>query len=171
MRPFVLTLSLLLTFNISQAQSSAVDKLFDKYALEEGFSSVHITKHMFELFAEKNMAMEESEAMQEAISGIESIKILTIEDSVLNHQINFYDEIGKDIPFDEYKTLLVVKETGQHLRMMIKESNGKISEFLMLGGGDDNVLINIIGEIDLDEILKISQAIDVEGMQDLKGVR
>ncbi|MBN1952189.1 MAG: DUF4252 domain-containing protein [Bacteroidales bacterium] len=168
MKNLILFIGALLIAGSSLAQTPAVDKLFDKYAYKDGFTTVLISKHMFELFAEKNMADKESEAMREAISGLESIRILTVEDSALNSRINFFSEIGQEIPFSEYETLLTVKESNQQMRMMIKEKNGQISEFLMLSGGSDNVLISIVGIIDLESIAKISGAIDMEKLQELE---
>jgi hypothetical protein len=140
------------------AQKTPIDKLFDKYAYKDGFSTVFISKHMFELFTSQNESNEDSEELKNAIIGLESIRVLTIEDSTLNSQINFFKEIGSQIPFDEYTTLMVVKEEDVDLRMMIKEKDGKIIEFLMLGGGDDDILISIMGNVNLSSISKISNA-------------
>jgi hypothetical protein len=152
MKSIFIIILVAITANVSIAQSTAIDKLFDRYAYKEGFTTVFISKHMFELFATKDLAQQDSKEMKDAISGLESIKILTVEDSILNRSLNFFNEIGNQIPFEEYTTLMVVKEKNQDLRMMVKEKNGKIVEFLMLGGGSDNLLISIIGEIDLNSI-------------------
>jgi len=46
--------------------------------------------------------------------------------------------------------------------MMVRESGeGRISEFLMIGGGNDNVLISIVGDIDLKSISKISGGLNL----------
>ena len=148
-------------------QKTAIDKLFDKYAYKDGFSTIYISKDMFELFTVQNEYNEDPEELKDAIVGLESIRILTIEDSTLNTQINFFKEIGSQIPFEEYTTLLVVKEEGTDLRMVVKKENGLITEFLMLGGGDDDILISIIGNVNLNSISKISNA--VMEMQDLNG--
>ena len=168
MKSTIIILVIFLSANVTFAQNTAVDKLFDKYAYKEGFTTVFISKQMFELFAKKDLASQDSKELENAISGLKSIKILTIEDSTINRSINFFDEIGKEIPFEEYTTLMVVKEKNQDLRMMVKEKNGKIVEFLMLGGGNDNLLISITGEIDLNSISKISKAIDVQGLNNLE---
>jgi hypothetical protein len=137
------------------AQSSAIDKLFDKYSKREGFSSVNITKDMFELFSEGKKDMVNAE-VDKAITGLRSIRILTVQDPELNKNINFFDEIGKQIPMEEYTPLMTVSEKNQEMRMMVKKREGKITEFLMISGGKDNVLISITGDIDLGSISKIS---------------
>lgn len=45
-----------------------------------------------------------------------------------------------------------------------------ITEFLMIGGGKDNVLICITGNIDLKSISKLSKAMDIEGMENIEKV-
>ncbi len=161
----VITLLFFISVSNIIAQKTPIDKLFDKYAYKDGFSTVFISKHMFELFANQDENNEDPEELKKAIVGLESIRILTIEDSTLNSQINFFKEIGSQIPFDEYTTLMVVKEEDVDLRMMIKEEDGKIIEFLMLGGGDDDILISIIGTVDLNSISKISDAaMKMEGL-------
>jgi hypothetical protein len=40
----------------------------------------------------------------------------------------------------------------------------------MIGGGSDNVLICITGNIDLKSISKLSKAMDIEGMENIDKV-
>ena len=152
------------------AQKTAVDNLFDKYAYKDGFTTVFISKDMFRLFASIKGEDAPSEELMKAIAGLKDIKILTSETPNVN--INFFNEIGNQIPFEEYTNLMVVKEEDQEIRMMIKEKNGAINEFLMLGGGEDNILISITGDIDLKSIIQLSQTIDdLENLKKLKGAQ
>jgi hypothetical protein len=145
----------------ARAQKSPVDAIFEKYANKEGFTTVMISKYMFRLFA--NMDVNQDDFMK-TIAGLESIKILTVEDSVLNSKINFYKEIINEIPLEEYKELMVVKKKGQDLKMLVREKNGQISEFLLIGGGNDNVLISIVGKLNLESISKLSKEMNIQGM-------
>ena len=153
------------TAQFAIAQNKPIDRLFEKYADREGFTTVFISKDMFKLFAKLDSG--NSDEFTKAVAGVEGIKILTAEGTDLNHKINFFDELRNQIPFNEYSTLLSVKEKGQELRMMVKEEGGRITEFLMLGGGDDNVLISIVGDIDLNSISKISGGLNIQGLQNL----
>ncbi len=168
MRGIIIFLIIVLSSNLSFAQTNPIDELFDKYGYEDGFTTVFISKYMFELFSKKNVAEDDSEEMQNAISGLESIRILTMDEENENTSINFFKEIGKQIPFENYNMLMVVKEKDQELRMMTREVNGKIVEFLMLGGGKDNLLISILGKIDMESIAKISESIDIDGLKNLE---
>ena len=148
------------------AQKSPVDAIFDKYAEREGFTTVIISKYMFSLFANSESKNNKDEFSQ-IISGLESIKILSVEDSLLNTRINLYKEFINDIPLDKYNQLMVVKEKSQDIRMMVRESNGKILEFLMIGGGLDNFVISINGNIDLESIAKLSKAMNIKELENV----
>lgn len=167
-RIIIIITSIFVFVNGSLAQQSAVDKLFEKYAFKDGFSTVFISKAMFELFINQNETKQDPKELEEAITGLESIKILTIEDSTLNKKIDFFAEVGNQIPFEEYTTLMMVKEKDSQLRMVIKKHNNKISEFLMLSGGNDNVLISIKGNVNLNSISKISDAIEIQKLKKME---
>jgi hypothetical protein len=159
--------SLIFSLN-SFSQNSPVDKLFEKYANKDGFTTVNISKYMFGLFAKKNT--DPRDDFGKVINGLESIRILTVEDSVLNSTINFYKEIIKELPLDQYKELMSVKEKDQDLKMLINEKHGRITEFLMIVGGKDNVLIYITGNINLASLAEISKNMNIQGLDKLDNI-
>jgi len=148
------------------AQNTSVDKIFDRYAEKEGFTTVIISKQMFSLFA--NTASKNNEDdFSKIITGLESIRILSIDDSILNSKINLYKELIKDFPLDKYEQLMVIKEKGQDIRMMVRKENVRIIEFIMIGGGNDNFLICITGKLDLDAISKLSNTMNIKGLDNV----
>jgi hypothetical protein len=147
----------------SYSQKSPIDAIFDKYSEKDGFTTVYISKSMFSLFANKDS----KDDFGKIIAGLESIKILSVEDSVLNTKINLYKELVKDLPLDKYEQLMVVKEKDEDMRMMIRKANGKILEFLMIGGGKDNFLISITGNLDLNSIAKLSKEMNIKELENV----
>ena len=153
------------------AQNRAVDRLFDKYAGREGFTTVYISKYMFTMFANMDDAEDEDlEEMQEVFGKLDGIRILAVEDeNLLGKGLNFYDEIMKDLDRSDYKELMVVKDAESDVVFLAREENGKIIELLLIVGGDtDNALIAITGEINLNTIGRISQSMDIEGIEKLE---
>ncbi|CAN0298878.1 unnamed protein product, partial [Chrysoparadoxa australica] len=61
---------------IGSAQNSVVQQLFDKYSGQEGFTSVHISSYMFELFSKFD---QEDKELQEITRSLKSIKILAMD--------------------------------------------------------------------------------------------
>jgi hypothetical protein len=152
----------------SFSQNSPVDKLFEKYANKDGFTTVTISKYMFSLFAKKNADTKDN--FGKVINGLESIRILTVEDSILNLTINFYKEIIKELPFDQYKELMSVKTKDQDMKMLINEKDGRITEFLMIVGGGENVLIYITGNINLASLAELSKDMNIQGLDKLDNI-
>jgi hypothetical protein len=155
------------------AQQSPVDKLFDKYAGQDGYTTVYITKYMFSMFAQMNDEdSEDSEELGKVLGKLDNIKILAVDDeSYIEGQVNFYDEIMKELPMNEYNELMVVKEKDSDVIFLAREKDGVIVELLLIASGSsnsDNVLISIQGVIDLENIAKISHGLGIEGMESLE---
>ena len=155
----------------SMAQKDPVDRLFDKYSEQDGITTVYISSKMFSLFAEIDP---DDKELQDMMNGLKSIRILAVDDeSEIGNTINFYKEVMKDLPVDKYEELMVVKDSGQDLKFLIREEDGRVVELLLVGGGasaGDNVLISIRGLIDMKNIAKIGKALDVEGLENLEKI-
>lgn len=162
-----LSLLLLLTlFTLtSKGQAGAVDDLFEKYAGKSGFTSVMISSKMLGLFATKES---DDEELNNVMNRLKSIRILTVEDSLLNRSINFYTELRKKTDFSGYDELMVVRE-GQNVTFFLTRQSGKtISELLLISGGTSgNTLISIRGDLDLKDISGLSKSM---GMDELKAL-
>ena len=153
------------------AQNRAVDRLFDKYAGQDGYTTVYIAKYMFQMFQNlEGVEDEEIAEIQSVFGKLNGIKILAVDDEAkIGKGVNFYDEIMKDLNRNEYEELMVVKDSESDVVFLAKEKDGVIVELLLIVSGDsDNVLIAITGEIDLSTIGKISQSMGIEGMEKLE---
>lgn len=162
---------LLIAFSLAgNAQNTAIDQLFDRYADRDGFTTVSISKAMFSLFASEQESKDE---FNKAVKGLESIRILAPDSAIqaqMKGKLNFYNEISKSLPLSQYEELMSVKEKDQVFKMLIRKKGSVITEFLMIGGGKDNVLICITGNIDLKSISKLSKAMNIEGMENIDKV-
>ncbi|MFZ4704689.1 MAG: DUF4252 domain-containing protein [Bacteroidales bacterium] len=167
MKKILISITLILFSFVVYAQNSAVDQLFTKYADKDGFTTVSISKGMFSLFANENESKDE---FNNAIKGLESIRILSPDETVKKGSLNFYKEICNSLPLAQYEELMSVKEKDQVFKMLIRKKGSVITEFLMIGGGNDNVLICITGNINLKSISKLSKSMNIEGMENIDKV-
>lgn len=167
MKRILIPILLLALAFTAKAQTSAVDQLFTKYADKDGFTTVSISKAMFSLFASENESKDE---FNSAIKGLESIRILSPDETLPAGNLNFYKEISKSLPLAQYEELMSVKEKDQVFKMLVRKKGSVITEFLMIGGGNDNILICITGNIDLKSISKLSKAMNIEGMENIEKV-
>ncbi|MBN2813355.1 MAG: DUF4252 domain-containing protein [Bacteroidales bacterium] len=154
-----------------QAQS-IMDKLYDKYSGQEGYTSVYISKYMFDMFRNNEANVETSEEMDQIMSKLNCIKILvTDDDPTTPVPVNLYNEIMKVIPSSPYKEIMMVKEKDQDIKFFVREEKGKVAELLMvIGGKTESVLISIQGEIDMKNISKLAKSMEIEGMDNLEKI-
>jgi hypothetical protein len=165
MKKIFLSFTALCLTMMIQAQSSPVDEMFNKYSEKPGFTVVTISSKMFSLFANKDP---ENKDADNVINKLKSIKILSVEDSLLNKNLNFYTELSKKLDFSVYEELMVVKEGPDVTKFLIKQTGNIISELLVIKGGPGgNSLISIKGELNLKNISDMSKSLD---MQELKSL-
>lgn len=133
------------------AQNSPCDKVYNYYAEKEGVTTFNLSGSVFsDLF---------SEGKSNADCKITSIKILTVEDSALNANLNFYKQIVPDLNKKDYQQLMIVKSKGQDFVILIKKEKEKIVEALVVSGGHDNTLIYITGSLSMANLKKVSKAV------------
>ncbi|MCK4992168.1 MAG: DUF4252 domain-containing protein [Bacteroidales bacterium] len=148
------------------SQQSAVDKVFDKYSGQEGYTTVYISSFMFNLLNSLEVDDPEYNEFKKATSGINSIKILTQDGSGSE---SFGKELLSMLHRSEYKELMVVKDQEEEVLFLARESGGKITEFLLIvSGGGEDALIAIQGDIDLESISSIASGLDMPGLENLE---
>jgi hypothetical protein len=143
------------------AQKTPVDKLFEKYANQKGFTTVNISGKLLGFASQIETG---DKATTDMLSGLSGIRVLTVEDDELNKTINFYEELEKDGFFKNngYEVLMEVTEPDEVVRFLAKDAgNGKIADLLLIVGGDDNALISISGIINPEDIGKITGAMNI----------
>jgi hypothetical protein len=161
MKKLIMFLALLVPLAMA-AQKSPVDKLFEKYANQKGFTTVNISGKLLGFAGKLDNSDPETSKM---LNNLSAIRILSVEDKEVTGKIDFYQELDNDGFFknNNYESLMDVTETDQVVRFYVRDAGGgKFSELLLVvGGKDDNCLISIRGLIDPENIGKITGALDV----------
>jgi hypothetical protein len=161
MKRILITLVLLIPLLTMAQENSPIDKLFNKYANKEGFTTVNISGKLLSFASKLDESKSKEAAMLEKLSGI---RILSVEDKALNKGLNFYKELEADGFFrnHNYEVLMEVTEKDEVVRFYGRSGEkGKLSELLMVIGGNDNTLISIRGVIDPDDIGKITGSLNI----------
>lgn len=149
---------------------TASNKLFDKYSGKEGYTSIHITQYMFQLFADLDTD-EEMKEFTEMASSIDRMKILTADSDSLhpNRAQDFFKDATGTLPIKQYQELMIVKDGDQTVQMLIQEEGKMVSEFLMLVNDEqETVVISITGNIDLNQLARMSSKMNIDGLENLK---
>lgn len=161
MKKLILVLALILPLVVF-AQKDPVDKLFSKYANQKGFTTVNISGKLLGFASQIDTG---DETTKDLLSGLKGIRVLSVEDDELNKKIDFYKELEADGFFknNDFEVLMEVTEENEVVRFLARDAgNGKISDLLLVVGGDDNALISISGIIDPENIGKITKAVNID---------
>ncbi len=143
------------------AQKSPIDKLFDKYANQKGFTTVNISGKLLGMAGKLDTA---NPATNEMLKNLSGIRILSVDDRSLNSKLDFYKELENDGFFKNhtYEVLMEVTNSEEVVRFFARDAGGgKYSELLLVVGGNNNSLISIRGLIDPENIGKITGALNV----------
>ena len=144
------------------AQGKSMDEIFNKFENKEGVTSVNISKDMMGLVAQ----MDSNDVKcKNFISQISQVKILVFEHASIEDKTSF-NSMAKSLPLSDYKELMVVRENNQNIKMLLRENQGKVSEFLLLVTGEkEPVIISIRGNIDPKELGKLSSGMHIKGCE------
>lgn len=166
MKNIITTLVLLFAMQGAFAQNNAIEKYFQKYEDKESFTSVYVSEYMFSLFADIDVEEVEDKEVMEILQGLKSLQVLTTEET----PNKYYEEAIQLIDQKEYKMLMKVKDGDTNVRFLIKKEGNVVQELLLLVGGDEFVLLSIVGNIDLKKISKLAKHMDIQGMEHLDKV-
>ena len=70
----------------------------------------------------------------------------------------FYDEIKDDLKTDGLAEVMTVDDGDETVRMWMSADNDKVLEFLLIVGGDDNVLIHITGNFNMSDLEGLAES-------------
>jgi CII-binding regulator of phage lambda lysogenization HflD len=145
-----------------------ISKFFTKYQNDETFTNVNISSKMFSLFTEMDVQNPEDQEVLDAISKLKGLKILAKENTRDSRAL--YKEALSLVP-KSFEELMSVRDKDKDMKFMIEENAGKISEMLMIVGGNEEFMImSIFGEIDLKQISRIGSKMNIKGLENLQNM-
>ncbi len=154
----------------ASAQNDAIAKFFTKYQSDESFSQVTISGKMFSMMANLSGETEEEKAMIASISKIKGLKILSKSEARNSREL--YKEAIAMIPTNSFEELMAIRDKDKDMKFFTKESGGKISELVMvMGGNEEFMVLTLFGEIDLKDISKIGKSVNIDGLENLEKVK
>lgn len=162
MKRILIALVLLIPLMGMAQDGSPIDKLFNKYANKDGFTTVNISGKLLSFASKLDDSKSKETEMLEKLTGI---RILSVENKELNKDLNFYKELEADGFFknNNYEVLMEVTNKDEIVRFFGRSGEkGKLSELLLVVGGNDNTLISIRGVIDPDNIGKITGSLNLD---------
>jgi CII-binding regulator of phage lambda lysogenization HflD len=166
----IMVVAVVMMVSASVQAQDAISKFFSKYQNDENFSQVTISSKMFNLFTNMEVEDKDDQEVLDAISKLKGLRILTKEDTRDSRAL--YKEAMGMIPVKEYEELMTVRDKDKDMKFFIKEAGGKISELVMIMGGNEEFMVmSLFGEIDLKQVSKIGKKMNVDGLENLEGIK
>ena len=183
MKKLVLILALATLPIVSIAQS-----IFDQFEDLDGVTSVVVNQNMFKLLSKIDVETNDPESQDyiNMIENLTSLKVLTTGDEAISAKMK--SEVDRYLNKAKLQELMRVKDGEQTIKFYIKEGKNEdyVSELLMFITGlkevtkDSNVTINgqkrefetvlltLTGNIDLKQISKLTNKMDIPGGKQLE---
>ncbi len=146
-------------------QKDLVSTLFDKYNGAEGITIVNVSGDMLKLLTQAEQERRDTVFT----SKLTELRVLATDKScdkpaVLDLRKEVYDKLDKSV----YREMISVKEQGEDVVILVKEANGRISEMLIIAGGEkENALVQIKGDLLLSELAGMAGKFPMMGFHEL----
>ncbi|MFT7073100.1 DUF4252 domain-containing protein [Patiriisocius sp. Uisw_017] len=174
MKNITMLLILLVSPLIASAQGA-----FDSFENEKDVTSVVVTKNMFKLLSKMDLDSTDPEAKEylDMVDNLNDIKIFTTDNPEvakrMSATVNGYIKNSSTL-----SELMRVKDEGNNIRFYSKEGKNEnfVSELLMhMDGVKDGkpmtVVMSITGNIDLKQIGKLTEDLNIPGSNELKNIK
>ena len=152
------------------AQDDVITKYFSEYERRDDFTTIIITSRMFELIAQIPES-EDQEDVMNVIRKLNGLKILTT--SEYPERAELSKKAVKILENQGFEELMIIKEGEEEIKFLIDEKDGHIREFVMLIAQDENgdfFLMSMTGNLELEDISKLSKTLDIDGFENLEKV-
>lgn len=152
------------------AQSNGIAQYIDTNSNNDDFTTVSINKKMFEMLATVAAGDESMDPdIRAMINDLDELKIITTQNDIESH----YKKLNGIVEGEGFEELMIVNDKGSLARFMVKDSNGGniVDELILLASGDEFVLIDFIGKIDLTKVAKLAKSVNVNGMEHLEKIK
>jgi len=183
MKKLILIIAILVSPIVASGQS-----LFDKYEENEEVTSIVFTKKVFRMLAELKIDLDDPEAQEvlDMASNITGLKVLTTGDATVSAQMK--TDVDKYLRSSDLEELMRIKDGDQTVKFYVKEGkdDNHVKELLMfvtglkdaMKGQDitingekrelETVLLSLTGDIDLRQVSKLANKMDVPGGKHLE---
>lgn len=178
MKQIGVTLFALILTGVAFSQN-IIDKHFESYKAQENFTTVHVTSKAFELSAylEFETENEDLEDFRKFLTTVKSFDMIAGRE--VENTARKYNSALRKVQTTHEELMHIDEEDGQ-FTFLIDEYNGIVKELVMVGSGDNNLVIfSLTGEMDINQLSKMSsmmrandnvqlRKLDANGLNDVK---
>lgn len=160
---FVLVVAL---FSCNSEGQNTIESLFRRYSGNEGYTSVSLSGDLLRLVDVSFSTENEEGDCHEWSAHVKELRLL-IQDNEEEGSENFYKTAARELERSGYEEFLRINNYDEDLVMLVKYQGNLFREFVVIGGGDDNLLIQVKGNMTRNEArcfsdnLKRKRGIDI----------
>ena len=159
MKKQILSLLIIVAGMSLYAQPDGIDRLYYTYRGEEGVVAFRIPGFVMKLAGSiADLDHEEKQLLR----SLRSVTVLTIEEAHLYPGLNFTEEVDFSNFNKGFQLLMEVHEENEDVFIAARERNGKITDLIVVVGGDENVLVHVRGRMDSDLIENLSEVAGID---------
>ena len=175
---FILATALLVNISLLLSAQSPLDKIYEKYSGQDGFTAVNFSKEMFQMIQQMSVgdsATDKLKSAKQMVDQLSGLKVLmySFDSAGVSKAVSIYNELAGAFSSSAYKELMTIQEGREYVKFLTKAApNNKVSEFVMLMKDKNEVgAISISGLIDLSSISDMSKIMNIKGMENLKKIK
>ena len=144
---------------------------FNKFEDIDGVTSVIVNQKAFALMSK--IGAESDEEYLDLIKNIETLKVFPTEDAAVAKQMQF--EAQKYLKNANLEELMRVKDGDDNVKIYVREGSNDnfVKELFMFvnDSSEETVIISLTGNIDLRQVSKLTDKMDIPGGDELKKVK
>ncbi|QBN18492.1 DUF4252 domain-containing protein [Flavobacterium nackdongense] len=169
MKKIILTLVFSIVSILLTAQS-----VLDKYAKQEGVSSILVNKKMFQMMGNVKVDSNDPETQQylALIKKLDNLKVYTTSNAKISSDMQV--TVGQYVKSSGLEEMMTVNDNGNTVRIWVKSgaTENEIKELLMFNdepnAKNETILMSLTGNFDLNEIAVLTDKMKIPGGDDLK---
>ena len=141
------------------AQPAGFDRLYYNYKGEEGVVALKIPGFVMKL---AGLIADLDREEKQLLRSLRSVTVLTIEETDLYPGVNFTEEVNLSHMKRGYHMLLEVHDGDEDVIIAIREKKGKITDLIVVVGGDENVLVHVRGRMNNNLLENLAEVAGVD---------
>jgi hypothetical protein len=148
----ILLISVLILSCFSAYSQKSIERIFDKYASEDGYVTFSLSGNLLSFSSCEN----DNNSIP---SDISTIRIIAREKNTFKDG-NFIESVFNSVKSDDYEEFMKIKNSENDVRIFVRTRGKTITELLLVTAGEDNALIQFKGNITFSEAKRLSKDIE-----------
>lgn len=148
-----------------ESQKKVSDIIFQKYSDQPGFSMIALPPNFVDKFVD-----EEQKEQKELLNQVRDFRLMTFNDEIIGKKDkSVYSEVEKLLEKRNFEDLMSINKDGSKITVKVHQKKDIVREMHVLVKGEENFFIaSLVGRIDLNQINKTMNNLDLKQFGDLQ---